>query len=126
MSDYQQITALIHDYFDGLHYADIDKLDNIFDDNACLQAPDIRRTKQQWLELVATRQVPAKLNHSYQYQILNIEIIGQQAMVKVDCPLLGNHYIDFLSLLKENNQWRIVNKLYADLPEKKEVNNALR
>ena len=115
-ADLVAITALLRHYFDGLHRADTALLSRIFDDAAHLYAPGVRRSKQQWLELVANRPVPAALGHAFAYQILSVELSGEQALAKVACPLLGRHYIDYLSLLKEQGQWRIVAKLYADNP----------
>ncbi|GAA0350766.1 nuclear transport factor 2 family protein [Bowmanella denitrificans] len=115
-SDLQAIEALLMQYFDGLHRADIALLDSIFDPDARLYAPGIRRSKQQWLDLVANRPVPEKLGHSFDYQVLAIERCGEQAMAKVSCPLLGARFIDYLGLLKEGGNWRIVAKQYADNP----------
>ncbi|MGP9801257.1 nuclear transport factor 2 family protein [Rheinheimera sp. NSM] len=115
-TDLPAITALLGQYFDGLHRADTALLNQIFDDDARLYAPEVRRSKQQWLELVANRPVPAALGHAFAYQVLSVECLGGQALAKVSCPLLGRHYIDYLSLLKEQGQWRIVAKLYADNP----------
>lgn len=114
--DISQISRVVQDYFDGLHYADTGKLARIFDDHAWLSSPGIRRTKQQWLELVASRPVPASAGYPYEYQLLSIELYAEQAMVKLSCPLLGQHYIDFLGLLKEQQQWKIVSKMYAVAP----------
>jgi len=49
----------------------------------------------------------------YNFNIQSLEIIGDQAMAIVDAPLLAAHFIDFLGLLKENDQWKIVNKMYT-------------
>ncbi|MBZ9611808.1 nuclear transport factor 2 family protein [Rheinheimera maricola] len=115
-TDLPAIAVLLGHYFDALHRADTELLSRIFDDDARLYAPGVRRSKQQWLELVANRSVPATLGHAVAYQILSVELSGEQALAKVSCPLLGRHYIDYLSLLKEQGQWRIVAKLYADNP----------
>ncbi|MDR6984188.1 hypothetical protein J2X32_002830 [Rheinheimera pacifica] len=115
-SDLPAITALLGQYFDGLHRADTALLDRIFDDEARLYAPGVRRNKSQWLELVANRPVPAQLGHAFAYQILSVDLSGEQAMAKVFCPLLGRQYLDYLSLLKEQGCWRIVAKQYADNP----------
>jgi len=115
-SDLPAITALLGQYFDGLHRADTALLDRIFDDEARLYAPGVRRSKSQWLELVANRPVPAQLGHAFAYQILSVDLSGEQAMAKVFCPLLGRQYLDYLSLLKEQGRWRIVAKQYADNP----------
>lgn len=114
--DISQICSVVQDYFDGLHYADTEKLARIFDDNVWLCSPGIRRSKQQWLELVASRPVPASAGYPYQYQLLSIELSAEQAMVKLSCPLLGQHYIDFLGLFKEQQQWKIISKMYAAAP----------
>lgn len=113
--EFQVVLDIIQDYFDGLHYADVKKLDQIFHSDAVLKAPNKRRNKQQWLEAVASRPVPAELGCAYAYKLLSLEILQDQAMAKVECPLFGYFYIDFLGLLKEDGQWRIVNKMYTDV-----------
>ncbi|MBT1065501.1 nuclear transport factor 2 family protein [Bowmanella sp. Y26] len=116
LSELQVVEALLMQYFEGLHNADIKLLERIFDADARLYAPGVRRSKAQWLELVASRPVPCELGHPFDYQILAIELCGEQAMAKVSCPLLGRHFIDYLGLLKEQGTWRIVAKQYADNP----------
>ncbi len=113
--DIDLITATVQDYFDGLHHADVNKLRQIFHADACLQAPGLRRSLSEWLKLVAQREVPAAQGVQFLYRIVSIDLIGDQAMVKLVCPLLGRTYIDFLGLLKEDASWKIVNKMYADL-----------
>lgn len=113
-SDFDTINKLTETYFKGLHFADTKALDRIFHDDVILAAPGIRRTKTEWLALVSSRPVPAKEGHPYRYKVLGIDIVGNQAMVKVHCPLLGSNFIDFLGLLKENEKWMFVTKMYAD------------
>ncbi len=114
-NDLDVITALEQDYFEGLHHADINKLQRIFHPDAYLKAPGIRRSVTQWLHLVSQREVPAQQGAACDYRLLSVDIVSEQAMVKLLCPLLGRTYIDFLGLLKENGQWLVVNKMYADL-----------
>lgn len=115
-SSLEIIENMILNYFRGLHRADIALLDTLFDASAQLYAPGVRRNKEQWLALVANRLVPHELGHPFSYQILSIEVLGEQAVAKVSCPLLGNQFIDFLGFLKENEQWKIVSKQYASNP----------
>ncbi|MEH6446964.1 MAG: nuclear transport factor 2 family protein [Oceanospirillaceae bacterium] len=112
--DMKTIRQMITDYFDGLHYADIEKLNRIFHDDVILKAPGIRRDKTTWIKDVAERPVPDQKGDSYGYQIRSLEVIGEQAMAIVDCPLLGHDYVDHLGFLKENDRWTIVNKMYAE------------
>ena len=63
--------------------------------------------------------MPAKQGLPYDFKIVSIEIIQDQAMVKLECPLFEHFYIDYLGLLKENGRWLIVNKMYVDLKASK-------
>ncbi len=114
--DFEIITGMVRAYFDGLHRGDTEKLRQLFHEDTILKAPDIRRTREEWLTLVGSRPIPQNEGHPYAYKVLAIEISGGQAMVKVVCPLLGSVFLDYLGLLKENNQWLFVSKMYADHP----------
>ena len=112
-SDYEAIIGLLNDYFDGLFEGDVEKLRVIFDDGAWLKGNNYRKTLDEWLEAVANRPIPRDEGMEYNFNIQSLEIIGDQAMAKVDAPLLAAHFIDFLGLLKEGGQWKIVNKMFT-------------
>ena len=114
-NEFGLVMDIIRDYFDGLHFGDVAKLQAIFHPDAFLKAPRLRRSLKQWLDAVATRPAPAQQGKPYDYQLLAIEIIKDQAMVKLQCPLFDHDYVDFLGLLKENGRWLIVNKMYSDM-----------
>lgn len=114
-SEFETVLTIVQDYFDGLHYGDVPKLRAIFHPDAFLQAPDLQRSLEQWLDAVASRPIPDKQGLPYDFKLLSIEIIKDQAMVKLECPLFEHLYIDYLGLLKENGRWLIVNKMYTDL-----------
>lgn len=114
-SDVESITAIIQAYFYGLHNGDVTKLKSIFHEDSWLKAPGVRLSLEQWLKAVADRPTPAQQSRAFNYKILSIDIVQDQAMVKVHCPLFDFNYVDFLCLLKEQGQWLIVNKMYADV-----------
>lgn len=114
-NEFKLVMALISDYCDGLHYGDVAQLRAIFHADAFLKAPGLRRSLEEWLSAVATRPVPDKEGRPYEFKLLSIEIIKDQAMVKLECPLFDHFYFDYLGLLKENGRWLIVNKMYTDL-----------
>jgi hypothetical protein len=114
-SDFTSITGILHRYFDGLHHGDVDKLAAQFHPDAWLKAPGARRSLNQWLTDVSSRPAPAILNKPFEFQILSIDIVQDQAMAKIHCPLFDFNYVDFLGLLKEEGQWRIVTKMYTDV-----------
>lgn len=115
--DYQVILDQLGRYFDGLHRGDPETLASVFHADAVLKAPGLRRALPDWLALVASRPRPEDRGDPFDYRVLSIEIVGDQAMAKVYCPLLGRRFIDFLGFLREDGIWRIVNKMYADQPE---------
>lgn len=114
-SDFQQITKIIESYFDGLYRGDTQLLNSIFQNESWLITPHGRRDKKQWLKDVASRATPKELQQDYLFSILAIDIINDQAMVKVYCPIFEFKYIDFLGLIKSNNQWQIASKMYTDV-----------
>lgn len=116
-SDFAAITTILHNYFDGLHHGDVAKLKSIFHPDAWLKAPGVRRSLTQWLNNVENRPIPAQLNKQFGFKILALDVVQDQAMAKISCPLFNFNYIDFLGLLKEEGQWRIVTKMYTDTKE---------
>lgn len=114
-ADLATVQAVVQGYLRGLHCADVAMLGELFDPHACLQTPGMRRSLEEWLNVVATRPVPQQQGAVYASKILAIEVIKDQAMVKVECPLFEHCYVDFLGLLKEDGRWRIVNKMYTAL-----------
>jgi len=116
-NEFKLIMALLSNYCDGLHYGDVAKLRAIFHHDAFLKAPGLQRSLEEWLANVDSRPVPDKEGGSYDFKLISIEIIKDQAMVKLVCPLFEHIYLDFLGLLKENGRWLIVNKMYTDLQE---------
>lgn len=116
-NEFESVMALVRDYFNGLHHGEVATLKAIFHPDAFLKAPGLRRSLKQWLDAVASRPVPAQQGRPYDFKLLSIEIIKDQAMVKLECPLFDHFYVDYLGLLKENGRWLIVNKMYTDLQE---------
>jgi hypothetical protein len=45
-------------------------------------------------------------------RIVSIDITGRAAVVKTDLDWPSVHYVDYLSLLKLDSQWKIVNKIW--------------
>lgn len=112
--DFANVTTIVQQYFDGLHNGDVEKLSAIFHSDASLKTPGNRRSVKQWLTDVANRPTPQEQGRAFEFKILSLDIVQDQAMVKIHCPLFNFNYIDFLGLLKENEQWLIVNKMYTD------------
>ncbi len=114
ISDFDLVRHVLDEYFEGLYQADCEKLRSICSPDLILKSVDLRRSLDEWLQLVASRPVPKDLGEPFDFKILSLDLVGKQAMAKLYCPLLGHPYIDFIGLLKENQQWKIVNKMYCE------------
>jgi len=108
-----EIRAMVNDYFVGLHQGDAARLAALFHSDCVLKTPGQRRTQEQWLADVMARPVPCNTGHPWNYSIIRLEVDGDQAMVKVNCPLPHGGFVDYLGFLKEDGAWKIVNKMYA-------------
>ena len=113
--DYEAVIEILNSYFDGLYYGDTDKLRRLFHEDAWLKGNGYRKSRDEWLETVASRPKPSEQGMDFAFNILSLEIVDDQAMARVDTPLPAAHFIDFLGLLKEEGQWKIVNKMFTTI-----------
>lgn len=116
-SDFEKVRSIINRYFQGLYTGNVDDLNTLFQDDTWLITPNGRRSKYQWLRDVEGRATPVERQQSYDFEILSVDIVKNQAMVKVYCPLFEFKYIDFLGLIKTEGEWLIVSKMYTDILE---------
>ncbi len=114
-SDYDQIIDILNSYFDALYEGDVDTLRSLFHDDAELKGNGYRKSRDEWLDVVAGRPKPSDEGMEYGFNILSLEIVDDQAMAKLDTPLPAAHVIDFLGLLREDGRWRIVNKMFTTI-----------
>ncbi|MEL7537011.1 MAG: nuclear transport factor 2 family protein [Pseudomonadota bacterium] len=112
-SDFDAVADVLNAYFDGLYDGDVDKLRSIFHEDATLKGNAFRKTREEWLNAVTNRPIPRTEGMEYGFEIQSLEIVGDQAMAKLDVPLLTTHSIDYLGLLKEEGRWRVVNKMFT-------------
>lgn len=75
----------------------------------------------EWVEIVAKRieagAFPAKKEKEVSVKFLKIDVVENVAMVKLAFLVGGKKsYIDFISLYKYEESWKLVNKVYHKLP----------
>ncbi len=64
-------------------------------------------------ERVAGRQSPDSIGEKRDDKIVMIDLSSPTtAMAKVECMILKNHYLDYLSLLKVSEKWGIISKVF--------------
>ena len=117
--DVKQIQSVITNYFEGIFYGDIDKLESAFF-SQCLLIGDINgqsyfKNLQEYLSGVKNRKSPDELGEKFMMKILGIESVNDIAYAKLHLPMLGFNYYDYVSLSRIDGTWLIVNKIFTNV-----------
>ena len=115
--DRTQIEATIQTYFDCMFEASAEKTHAAFHPNAKITGytPDglVELTVDQFANMVASCQPSPKENGAQAFlEILSLDIAGDTAIARVRDDYLNARYLDTLSFLHSDGQWRIYNKLF--------------
>ena len=109
----EAIRAVVQRYFDGIIEYDEDALRKAFHPKA--QVIGTKDGELDWhafqdwvLYTRGDAPDPTGRNNS----ILSIDVAGAAAVVKTELDWPNIHYIDYLSLLKIDGEWKIVNKIW--------------
>lgn len=120
MQDHQSILQVLSDYFRGLHAGDVELLRSVFDPEAVLFAElkgaSYRKSLDAYLDGVAQRSSPAELNEAFRMRVLSVEVLHDMAVARVHVPALGFNFYNYLSLLRKGGSWKIVSKVFDDVP----------
>jgi protease I len=119
-TDLQRIRETVQLYFDGMYHSDVEKLRKAFHASAALMGyydGNLAHIPlENWLEMVAARPAPAKEGEEYDMKLVSMDITENVAVVKVRDLYMGLWFTDYLSLLKIEGDWVIVNKTFHHEP----------
>ena len=120
MGDHEAVLAAVDAYCRGIYRGDVALLRSVFHPKAALFA-EVRgqpyyRPLEEYLAVVANRQSPEALGEAFRMRPVAVEVTHEIAFAKVYCPMFEYHYTDYLSFVREDGRWRIVNKLFTDVP----------
>jgi len=120
-STHETVTKIAIDYFNGMANGDLDLLGEVFDmeygDVKILDTdPDTQKN--------SIRRIPfskfvnafkGNTNKPWISDILSVDIVDDRmALVKLSLKTKKSHYVDYLTMYKRDNKWRIVNKMFVD------------
>ena len=113
-ADEDAIREVVQLYFDGIIKYDEQALRKAFHADASIIGSKDDGTQdwepfQEWV-LYTRGKAPDPSGRNN--RILSIDITGRAAVVKTDLDWPSVHYVDYLSLLKIDGQWKIVNKIW--------------
>jgi protease I len=114
------VRQAVQSYLHGLKHNDVESLKKAFWPEAKLffVKNDGRLgqlTQSQWYEGFAAS---AGKEEKGDLKITSVDITGNAASAKVEEDYPGSVYIDYLSLLKFEGEWKIVNKVYTSRQKK--------
>lgn len=117
VGDTAAVAAVIDRYFDGLHHSDSALLATVFHPQAhyfCATDGSLLHLDMgQYFPLVDKRPSPASQGYPRTDRILSLEFAGPvTALVKAECSIPPKAFIDLLTLVKLDGDWRIVSKVF--------------
>ncbi len=116
--EHAAIEQTLQTYFDGLYEGDADKLASIFQESAALTFEQDGRITvlplAQWLKAVRERPAPRARGLARDDAVLLTDQSGPTtAFAKVRCQIPPRYFTDYLSLLKADGRWLVVQKVFA-------------
>ncbi|ABM33148.1 nuclear transport factor 2 family protein [Paracidovorax citrulli] len=114
---FDDITALLQAYFDGLYHSDAEKLRTVFHPDAlyaCATGGNLVCMRMdEYLPIVARRPSPASRGDPREDRIVAIEFAGPvTAMARVQCAILPRHFTDLLTLVLLDGRWQVMAKVF--------------
>ncbi|WP_407353191.1 nuclear transport factor 2 family protein [Luteimonas sp. R10] len=111
------IESLMQDYFDGLYLSDTKRLRRAFDPQAHYFTASggslLHYDMEQYFPVIDARPSPASKGEPRSDRILSIEFAGPvTALVKAECSVPPRSFMDLLTLVKVDDRWRIVAKVF--------------
>lgn len=112
----------VEDYLQGSYTGDVEKLRRAFHPKATVIGNFgknfLYHTLEEFLAWMAESPKASESDQPYDMTLVSIDITGDAAMAKVNDMFLGLRFTDYLSLVKVDGNWVIVNKTYHLYPKR--------
>jgi hypothetical protein len=117
MDDSEQIRNVIQLYIDSMNESNPDKVKQAFHGNAkvvgYLHGDFMEMSVDDFASFVESQQPsPKEKGEDVVFEILSLEKEGTTALVKIRDKYLGITFLDTLSFIKFEGEWRLYNKLF--------------
>jgi hypothetical protein len=111
------IKKLISDYFDVLHFQDMELFDKVFHKDCVLYSAQSGENNIRpyaiYREAVANRQSPAELGNTRRDQVLMFDQVSPTlALVKPQLEMFGGVMQDYLNIVFLDGQWWVMAKMW--------------
>ena len=117
MKNKEQIEEVVQLYVDSMNESNSEKVKQAFHTNAkvagYLHGDFMEMSVDDFSDFVASQQPsPKEKGENVIFEILSTEIEGTTAIVKVRDKYLGITFLDTLSFIKIDSEWKLYNKLF--------------
>lgn len=119
--DHAEVAGLMETYFEGLYQADSTMLRRVFHPNlayACATEGDaLYLDLETYMTRIDGRQPPAERGDPRDEALFEIAFGSPRiARVTARMSMMGRNYLDFLTLIRHDDEWRIVTKVFTWIP----------
>jgi len=116
-AQFSEVTAVLQDYFEGLHRSDSDSLRRVFHPSALYAcATDGALTTlrmDEYFPIIDKRPSPSSRGDPRSDRIVAIEFAGPvTALARVECSILPKHFVDLLTLIRIDGRWQVIAKVF--------------
>ena len=117
MNNKEQIEEVVQLYVDSMNESNSEKVKQAFHTNAkvagYLHGDFMEMSVDDFSDFVASQQPsPKEKGENVIFEILSTEIDGTTSIVKVRDKYLGITFLDTLSFIKIDSEWKLYNKLF--------------
>ena len=117
-----ELLAAVQRYFDLMHDCEVSKFDSVFHSSAALNG--LREgainewSAAHYRDVLSKRESPKSLGAHRRDEVLLIDFASpNQALVKVRVLINGTMFVDHLTYLKTDNDWKVAFKAYHAEPK---------
>ena len=108
---------MLRDYFDGLHHSDSTVLARVFHPQATYATASdgtlLQWSMAEYFPVVDRRPSPASKGEPREDRIVSIAFAGPvTAVARVECVIAPRRFIDLLTCVRLDGQWRILAKVF--------------
>ncbi len=119
------VSALIDNYLQGLCQASSAILSEVFHPDAryinTVSGEYLNLSVSDYFKIVDQRTAPCELKQPRRERIISIENDGENmAFVKLSMQMYERQYLDYLTLIRSENRWQIISKVFSFKPLKGE------
>jgi len=123
MTEYAAVADVLSKYFDALYYCDTDKIREVFHPKAIYATADktplLYRDMTAYTKVIAKRESPASRSEPRRDVIDGIDLAGENtARARVRCSIGSRDFVDYLTLIREENRWQIIAKVFQIIERK--------